>query len=237
MKKQLNEQYIVKENTAEAPGVRTLKLSREDDTIPSYVPGQYITVYFPELGTPEGKAYSISSAPWEDTLHITVRAMGAFSNRLCAMNPGDRITASEPLGYFYSESTDSTLVMIAAGTGIMPFRSMIVDAVKNNPSRRIKLFYSSRTFHDIVFEKLLDGLWVTHDHFDLQYFITRQDTLPSPIIHSRMNADYILKGVSGCPKPEFLLCGSIPFIRDIWRDLRSKGVPEDSLYTEAFFSH
>lgn len=237
MQPEPKELYRVKEKLAETPGVFTLKLLRDDNTIPPFTPGQFITVYFPELGTPEGKAYSISSAPWEDTLHITVRAMGEFSNRLCAMNPGDQIIASKPTGYFYSESDERMLVMLAGGTGIMPFRSMILHAAKHTPSRKLALFYSSRTASDIIFGKIFDDLWIVADHFDVHYFVTREKNLPEPIITSRMNADSILSAIPDAPEPEFLLCGSIPFVRDLWRDLRDKGVPEETMYTEAFFSH
>ncbi len=236
MQQEPRENYLVKEKSPEVPGVFTLKLSRDDGSVPFYIPGQCITVYFPESGTPEGKAYSISSAPWEDTMNITVRAMGEFSNRLCAMNLGDRITGSAPLGYFYSELKESPLVMLAGGTGIMPFRGMIMDAAKNNPSRKMALFYSSRTTADVIFGKVFDGVWSEHENFKMQYFVTRERNLPPPIIPGRMNASAILSGVPGASESEFLLCGSIPFVRDMWRGLRDKGVPEEAIYTEAFFS-
>jgi ferredoxin-NADP reductase len=230
------ETYVVREKILEAPGVSTLKLSRDDGSVPSYIPGQCITVYFPESGTPEGKAYSISSAPWEGAMNITVRAIGEFSNRLCAMVPGERITGSLPIGYFYSESTEAPLVMIAGGTGIMPFRSMILDAAKNNSSRRLALFYSARTLHDIIFANTFDNLWSGREHFSVQYFITREKSLPCPIIQGRMDASAILRDLAHGSESEFLLCGSISFVRDMWRDLRSNGVQEEQLYTEAFFS-
>ena len=43
------DKYIVRERIAEAPGVFTLKMSRPDNTIPQYFPGQFINVYFPNL--------------------------------------------------------------------------------------------------------------------------------------------------------------------------------------------
>ena len=226
----------MKDKLVETAGVCTLKLVRDNGSIPSYVPGQCITVYFPESGTPEGKAYSISSAPWEDAMAITVRAMGEFSNRLCAMSPGDRITGSEPLGYFYSESSENPLVMLAGGTGIMPFRSMILDAAKSNPSRKLALFYSARTMADIIFGNAFDAAWSGLENFSVQYFVTREKDTPRPIIQGRMNADTIVRNVPHHAENEFLLCGSISFVRDMWRDLRDKGVPEEQLYTEAFFS-
>ena len=92
-------QYVVKEKTMEVPGVTTLFLTDEQDNVPPFTPGQYITVYFPELSTPEGKAYSISSAPRESTFSITVRNIGEFSGRLCSISPGETLLASLPYGF------------------------------------------------------------------------------------------------------------------------------------------
>ncbi len=63
MVEEKRQQYIVRKKIAEAPDVSTLELTLVGGGVPSFVPGQYITVYFPETGVAEGKAYSISSAP------------------------------------------------------------------------------------------------------------------------------------------------------------------------------
>lgn len=250
------DEYVVQEKVVEAPGVFTLKLVRKDGTLPTYCPGQYVTVYFPETKTPEGKAYSISSAPFETTLNLTIKRIGEFSEHLTDLTPGDSLIASLPYGYFYSESKTSPLAMVAAGIGIAPFRGMLLDAVRTSPERRLALFYSNRTIGDIVFKKLLNELSATHPNFTATHFITRQenipqDTIPDPtkdskkesMLHGRMSANIILEklkdvstNITEITECEFLLCGSIPFVRDLWRDLKNAGISEEAIYTEAFFS-
>lgn len=231
--------YIVKEKIAESATVSTLRLALLDGKIPAYHPGQFITVYFPESGTPEGKAYSMSSAPHEGALSITVKAMGDFSDRLCALRPGDEVTASLPYGYFYSESPESELVMIAGGIGVTPFRSMIKDSLGHKPSRKLGLFHSSRTYDDLVFKKELDEIQGKHENFKAFYYVTREKCPDPSVIHSRMSISDILGAGSNkrISAREFLVCGSIPFVGDIWKGLRAAGVPEEMIYTEAFFSH
>ncbi len=231
------DRYVVRERIAEAPSVFTLKLLREDGTVPFYIPGQFITVYFPELGTPEGKAYSISSAPSEQTLNITVKSMGEFSHRLCAFKTGDSLTASLPCGYFFSESQTSTLVLIAAGIGVAPFQSIVRDALQNNPERKIYLFDSSRTVSDLIFATTLHTLQSAYENLSVTHFITREERIPKEMRRGRISAPVILETVGDISDSEFLLCGSISFVRDLWRGLRNGGVAEERLYTEAFFSH
>ena len=227
--------YTVTGTAAEAPGVVTLHLACAGGA-PAYLPGQFITVYLPELGTPEGKAYSISSAPGEP-LSITVSARGEFSRRLCALVPGDAFEASAPEGYFYSESAQSALILLAAGIGIAPFRSVMLDSIKKNPARPLLLFYGNRTTPDIVFGKWLDELAGAHGAVQVRHFITREDALPAGVTRGRIPPEAVADAAGGVPDPEFFICGSIPFVRDMWRGLRSAGVSEDRLYTEAFFSH
>ncbi|HUD03170.1 MAG TPA: FAD-dependent oxidoreductase [Candidatus Paceibacterota bacterium] len=226
--------YTVVSSRIEVPGVVRLELSCEVGA-PLYIPGQFITVYLPELGTPEGKAYSISSTQ-DEPLRITVEKRGEFSRHLCALKPGDTFLATEPEGYFYSESDTSMLVMLAAGIGVAPFRSMILESLKKNPARRIVLLYSSRTMKTIVFKKELDELAAKHKTFEVHHFITREENISAGMTKGRMSAEAILQAVGDAPEQEFFICGSISFVRDMWKGLKLAGVQEDNLYTEAFFA-
>ena len=236
MSQELNTRYIVREIISETPGVSTLRLSLANGSIPKYVPGQFITVYAPELGTPEGKAYSISSAPHEKTLNITVKDMGKFSHYLCSRKQGDELEGSLPYGYFFSESRTTPLALICGGIGIAPMRSMLSAAARETPRRSVALFYSNRTAQDIIFKKTLDELGEDNKNIKVFHFLTREKAGP-PVTNGRISAKTILESLGGEQPAEFLLCGSISFVRDLWRDLRAAGVPEETIYTEAFFSH
>lgn len=237
MKSEPKQKYIVYDTKVEAPDVLTLRLIPQEKSAPSYISGQYITIYFPETGTPEGKAYSISSAPSEQNIAITVKAMGEFSHRLTSLHPGDVVTASLPGGYFYSESNQTHIIMVAAGIGVAPFRSMIVDSLEKNPARKITLFYSTRTKEEIIFRKKFDELQALHPSFTVRYFVTREQGASSGMMQRRITGEDIGACVRNESASEFMLCGSISFVRDLWRSLHILGIPEDTVYTEAFFSH
>lgn len=229
--------YVLRSKETEAPGVTTLSFSDESNAVPPFTSGQYINVYFPEAHTPEGKAYSISSAPDEQTFSITVRAIGEFSNRLSALRKGDTVRGSLPYGFFSPENSGSDLVMLASGIGISPFRSMIRHAKAHTPLRRISLFHTIRTSDDAVFRKEFRDAQGELDNFSISYFVTREKTPSlSAALKRRMTAEDVRSATADMRDAEFLICGSILFTRDMWRGLRRCGVPEDRLYTEAFFS-
>jgi ferredoxin-NADP reductase len=226
--------YTVKEKVQETHNVVTLKLSCGDG-LPKYCSGQFITVYFDDTGNAEGKAYTISSAPQEGTLNITVKGVGQFSHRLCAMNDGDTIEASLPYGYFYSESSASSLVMIAGGMGVAPFRSMIMDSVKNNHKRNLVLFTSNKKTEDTIFKNEFEKVQNEKPLFAVHNYVTQEDRVPEQITKGRITIEDIIDRTKNLKDKEFLICGSIPFVRDFWKGLKQAGIPEETVYTEAFF--
>ncbi len=228
--------YIVDEILEETHDVKTLKLKLENGEIPSFIPGQFITIYFEESGTPEGKSYSISSSPKEKTLNITVKSMGEFSKKLCNMKCGDRIKASSPYGFFYSESDNSHMIIITQGIGMAPFRSIILDKL-NNKNRKIDLFYTNKTKEDIIFRKEFDKIKKENKNIKIKYFITRNKEKDRNYINRRIETKDILGNIKTIKDKEFFICGSISFVRDFWNNLIESGIKEGSIYTEAFFSH
>jgi ferredoxin-NADP reductase len=224
--------YTVVSVRDETPRVRTLEII--PDSPVSRRAGQFITVYFPELAVPEGKAYSISSAPHEGKLAITVKAMGTFSNRLSAMRSGDSFLGSEPYGFFYSEERDTPLVMLAAGIGITPFRSLILEHLREAPQRNILLCFGNRTKEDIIFYDEWQRTQERYPSFRVVHFLSREDDAECE--KGRMDASRVL-ALSRLESAEFMLCGSIAFVRDLWRGLRDAGISEERMYTEAFFTN
>ncbi|MFA5132419.1 MAG: FAD-binding oxidoreductase [Candidatus Paceibacterota bacterium] len=229
-----NNIYNVEEVIQETSNVFTLKLSCES-VLPTYRAGQFITVFFPETGHVEGKSYSISSAPHENHVRITVKRIGEFSKRLTSKKVGDTITASLPYGYFYSESETSSLVIITGGIGIAPFRSMILDSLTKNPQRKIVLLYANKTVESIIFKQEFDELAKKHEGiFTVQYYIT-QETAGENMKQGRIPIEHVIEASKNPPEAEFFICGSISFVRGYWKGLKDSGIKEETIYTEAFF--
>jgi ferredoxin-NADP reductase len=94
-----------------------------------FVAGQWLSV---KGSTPEGeeitRAYSIASAPSENArfaLCLNRVQDGFMSNYLCDLGEGDEISFQGPFGDFILRPPLRDTLMIATGTGIAPFRSML----------------------------------------------------------------------------------------------------------------
>ena len=225
--------FTVKEKIQETPNVVTLKLSCGDVSA-TYRSGQFLTVFLKEASNQEGKDYTLSSAPHEG-FSITVKEAGKFSGMLCNLKVGDVIETSKPYGYFYSESSNPTLILIAGGIGVTPFRSVIVDSLKNNPNRKIILFYSNKKEEDIVFKNEFEELRKACPNFIVKNYLTQEENVDDKYKNRRIQFQDILKDTNNLEDKEIFICGSIAFVRDFWKGLKSVGIDEDIIYTEAFF--
>ncbi len=219
----------------ESPTVRSLYL-RPQGARPSFVAGQYLTVQIRGLDPVEGKSYSVASAPHEELVRISVKAIGSFSHALRSMHVGDELITTPPYGFFHPEPDDEgALVCIAGGIGITPIHSIVADLAERQDARPLRVCYSVQTEQELVFfDKLLESV-ARHPDAHLKTFITRQDTVAAPHAQGRMRADDVLGFVPEVATAQFFVCGSSQFTRDLWQTLRTAGLRPEQIYTEGFF--
>ncbi len=220
----------------EAPKVVSLYLEIQHGKRPMVIAGQYLTVLLPDMQPIEGKAYSISSAPDEPFIRLTIKQMGRFSSSLMLCGAGDTIHTSAPYGFFYPEPHgEPDLVFIAGGIGITPCIAIITALAAQDDTRALHLCYSNKTEADIVFRDELGVLLATHTPLSVTHFITREKPITPGFRAGRMTVARIADSVPRYREKEYFLCGSIDFTRSLWKGLRDAYVPQHQLYTEAFF--
>jgi len=234
--------FILEAKTERTHDVTLLRFTPERGRMFPFKAGQYVTLYFPDgrFGW-QGKSYSIASKPGELSLSIAVKKLGAFSNALHNLVPGDRVTLTGPTGYFYPSPKMDDLVLIAAGIGIAPFVSIVNDLAKKKKlaEKNITLLFSNKTKADIAFFGELDTATAQHDNISVVHFLTRSDGKPpgktGPYELRRIDESALKKYIAAPKQKNFFICGSISFVNDIWRMLKKMGVPEEHLATEAFY--
>ncbi len=120
--------------------------------VPQYRPGQYISVkvHLPTLGISQARQYSLSGAPGQSFLRIsvkreqghTVNPEGLVSNLLHQqLEIGSLIELAPPMGdYFLHEDRNTPVVLISAGVGITPKIAMLEHLIQTNSTRSVSLF-------------------------------------------------------------------------------------------------
>ena len=128
--------------------------------------GQYLSVTL-EIGSMKlTRPYSLSSSPREalaGRYGLTVKRVkdGLASNYILDnWTVGTEVTVSEPLGVFtYEPLRDArTIIGIAGGSGITPFRSLAKAIADGDEDASMILLYGSRTLADAVFQDELKAL-------------------------------------------------------------------------------
>lgn len=172
-----------------------------------YLEGQSIGIIPPGVdknGKPEKlRLYSIASTRHGDdvndqTVSLCVRQLeykhpetgeivyGVCSTHLCHLEPGAEVKITGPTGkeMLLPEDEDTTVIMLATGTGIAPFRAylwrMFKDAEKAaNPDYQFKgfawLVFGIPTTPNILYKEELEELQQKYpDNFRLTYAISRE---------------------------------------------------------------
>lgn len=218
---------IVKRVKVETPDITTIYFLLDDDWKLEYTAGQYITVFIAGSKVLQGKAYSLSSAPHEKWMSITVKNVGGeYSSYLCGLHKGDTFTISRAYGNFNPHTT-KPIVALAAGVGISPIISVLKDKKATGVGPGSHLFYSNKSHHAIAHKRsaATSGA-VIHHH------ITAEETVPAAMHKGRIVLDECVKAAEGA---FYMICGSVDFVRDMWQGLTQRGIAPENITTETFF--
>lgn len=125
---------------------------------------------------------SISGDPAEPgRLVHTIRAVGAVTRALCALEPGGVVGLRGPFGSAWPVdlAKGGDVVVLAGGLGLAPLRPAIYRLLAERQAfGRVEIFYGARTADDLLFQP---ELLAWRSRFDLQVYVTvDQDAAATP---------------------------------------------------------
>ena len=137
-----------------------------------YDPGDWIDLAFAEELS-GGKTYSLSSSPTEPDLVITFKVgQSGIKRALQSARPGDLLRMSAyGNDYDFSLRQHRSSVLIAAGVGVAPFRSMIRDMFDQSSTDSVHLIYLNRT-ENFLFREELDQWSADLREVKIDYVLT-----------------------------------------------------------------
>jgi len=197
-------EVLVADVVVETPETTTLILFTGNDRL-EYKAGHFLTIdphqlealarFTAFLEDLKGKkepprAYSLSSAPHERQLAITVKEERYTSGvtkyppllsplLVKRMSRGMRLLITGFTGPYtldeHVERETDHIVHICAGSGIVPNYSIVKDALHRYPRLRHTLVYSNKTWDDIIFRDELQDLELRHpDRLRVVHSLTRE---------------------------------------------------------------
>jgi Na+-transporting NADH:ubiquinone oxidoreductase subunit F len=205
------------------------------------------------VAEPTVRAYSMANPPAQDReIHLVVRIAtppasapittppGRASSYLFSLRPGDRLTVSGPFGTFHATENDNEMVFIAGGAGIAPIRSIILDRLARQPSRRMSLWYGARDLQDLVYHQEFVSLAEQHGNFSIRVVLSnplekdrwKGDTgLVHSVVYERYLKDHPAPG-----EAEYYLCGPPLMTAAVLDMLDELGVETEHIFLDDFGS-
>lgn len=218
------------------PRVKGISFQLEEGNSMTFKPGQFVQMYIPHEGKEQRTSYSIASPPFDPQrfdLCVTRVEGGVSSNFLHSMKVGDTIKAMGPLGRFtLPESLERDPVFIATGSGIAPFRSMILEILKKKQDRRIYLVFGNRFEEDIIYRNEWEKLKKDHPEFRSLMTLSRPtDSWTGPKGYVQ---DKITELVPDLSEKDFYICGLVKMINGVSEKLESLGVAKERIHFERY---
>ena len=198
----------------------------------NFLAGQYVNVGLPN--TDETRSYSFSSKPGNRLTGFIVRNVpnGKMSSFLSVdAKSGDKMTFTGPFGSFYLRNVVRPVVMLAGGTGIAPFMSMLQVLEEKGSDHPIRLVFGVTNDFDLVAIEELKRLQEKLSWFEYRTVVAHPES------------DHDRKGyVTGHIDNEWLnsgdvdiyLCGPVPMVDAVRGWLDNQGVKPANFLFEKF---
>ena len=185
------------------------------------------------------RAYSVVSSPFDETLEFfsIVVPDGAFTSNLQHLQVGDALYLEKiPYGFLtlarYQLPLPKDLWLLATGTGLAPFISMLQDFETWSKYEKINLVYSVRTESELAYvdriQEIAQLFGEGHTGFKFVPIITRDpnetlhDRLPILIANGELEKTI---GLSLNPaSSHVMLCGNPQMVEDTKEALKQRGL-------------
>ncbi|WP_410653429.1 2Fe-2S iron-sulfur cluster-binding protein [Amycolatopsis sp. cmx-4-54] len=217
--------------TADARSI-VFEIPAEHLSVFAYAPGQFLTVRVPSERTGSvARCYSLSSAPHEDRVQVTVKrtADGYGSNWLCDnLQAGQEVQVLPPAGVFSPASLDEDFLLLAGGSGITPVMSILKSALEHGTGKAV-LLYANRDERSVIFARELADLAARHqDRLVVVHWLESLQGLPTEAHLRALVAPYTAY--------EAFICGPGPFMDAARTVLKDLELPRKRIHLERFLS-
>jgi ferredoxin-NADP reductase/predicted pyridoxine 5'-phosphate oxidase superfamily flavin-nucleotide-binding protein len=230
----------------ESTVIRSFHLMPADGhAVPPFQAGQHLPI---RLKTAAGeelrRTYTISQAPSDEGLRLSIKREGAASSHLHDhLHEGDVIEALGPRGRF---TIDAALrrpaVLIGAGVGITPMlafaRHVVSEGFRHRRTRPLHLIQVARSEALRAFGDELDALVQrAQGAMKLHVVLGRSEGAPAGALKGPLKGPLtidLLKSLLPFDDHEFFLCGPPGLMQALYDSLRDLGVRDARLQAEAF---
>jgi ferredoxin-NADP reductase len=220
------------EATEIAPLTRQFTFEAEEAL--SFVPGQFVSLVRENGGKTITRAYSIASAPAGHRFEVCLNLVeeGSFTPLLFGMSPGDAVEYKGPFGTFVFRTPLSDSILVATGTGITPFRSMLQERLPKEPERQFTLVFGARHEHGLLYRAEFEELAIRYRNFRFVPTLTRPGggwTGLAGRVHAHVDLE-----LGDRRDVDVYICGMAEMVNELRGALKEKGLDRKRIIVEKY---
>jgi predicted ferric reductase len=211
----------------EGPDVVSVEISgRRLERLPARS-GQFLHWRFLARGHwSEAHPFSLSAAPGQRRLRITVKQLGDYTRRLASLPAGTRVLVEGPYGGLTSAARRCPrALLIAGGVGIAPIRALLED-MPAAPGE-IAVIYRAGREDELLFRAELDEL-SSRRGAQVHYVIGEHGG------NGPLSPEHLRALVPDVADRDVFVCGPVSMTKATRASLRHAGVPSRQIVSEAF---
>ena len=178
--------------------------------------------------------FSLSAKPTNTAFRFTIGNRGDDTKLLQSVKPGTRVILEGPYGVFTeSRRAENSLVLIAAGIGAPPIRSI----AESTDAANVDIIYRVRDKEDAALLTELQEI-STSRGFNLHILEgnrrSNSSWLPSSTNTGLSDEQALLELVPNIAKAEIYICGPAKFTDQVIASLTELGTPKEQIHAEEF---
>jgi predicted ferric reductase len=190
--------------------------------------GQFLFVHFPQDKIlNESHPFTISSAPHEDVLRLTIKASGDFTRYLFSnLTPASDAVIEGAYGMFDYKTGGPKQIWLAGGIGVTPFLSFIRD-MNGSLAHDVDFYYTVRHPEEALFVDEIRAASVKNPRLKphVRYSATE----------GSLRIEQILQNTGeDIPAYHVYMCGPLPMIQAFEKKFLELGLPHDQIHYEEF---
>lgn len=196
----------------------------------TFIPGQFVQIAIPGVGE---VPISICSSPMRrGFFELCIKKVGKVTNKIHELEPGDFVGVRGPYGNGFpvDEFEGGDVLLIAAGIGMVPLRSVFLYTVDNRwKFGNITVINSARFGNKLLFRKELEAM---RDIAEAENIRIIQTTTRDPDWPGRVGrAHEHIKYANTDPKKSYVaVCGPPACYHDIFEKLLEMGYDPRKIY-------
>jgi len=199
-----------------------------------FTPGQFVSLRKVIEGREITRAYSIASAPAGNRFELCLNRVqeGMFSPYLFDLQPGDEVEMQPPMGFFIPRMPFRDAVFVATGTGIAPFRGMLLSPTVRQSGASVTLLFGARYPEGLEYREEFERLAADWPAFRLLATVTRPgDDWRGLTGRVQQHLDDALEGRRDL---DVYICGLKAMVDDVRQILKNKGFDRKQIVAEKY---